>query len=233
MEVRQGQVIMEASRYDLTVNCDGESDWRERVQAAFSRYDLLAEPPLRGSYAGATPVTPIDPDEVFIIDLDGEYFDKTRAGAHLADAKLRSYHAGRLHGLVAQLKFVPPLSAAPWHTLPSAGRHRVRDLRDVFEFGRSRQGRQSTFGLVEELTPLGPRLSEKLKQQARAYESQAKISMANVLRELGVLHFRDAIEPPILETSPCGVARLRAPIVPRPPTVDGFLHVPVRFALAA
>ncbi|WP_086828652.1 hypothetical protein [Streptomyces sp. NRRL B-24572] len=71
------------------------------------------------------------------------------------------------------------------------------------------------------------------EREARAHEYLAKLLTDAALRDLGVLRFWDEDETFVVESSPCGVTRLRCAIVPRPPTVDVSFRVPFELALAA
>lgn len=71
------------------------------------------------------------------------------------------------------------------------------------------------------------------EREARAHEYLAKYLTDAALRDLGVLRFWDEDQAFVVESSPCGVNRLRCSIVPRPPTADACSRVPFEFALAA
>ncbi|MGW1275488.1 hypothetical protein ACWD4V_00830 [Streptomyces tsukubensis] len=167
-----------------------------------------------------------------------DFVATTRIGLILVEAKAHSDRARWLRAVVRAAK----ASRTVGRRMPtfSTGTDDLRN--DIATIQQLVAGRQPAFGgpsvrimpVVDDLPPKPlDVLLQETERQARAHEVQARLRIDDVLRELGILHYRDDGEPPVLETSPCGIARLRCAIVPRPPTTCAVQHAHVRFALAA
>ncbi|WP_086829268.1 hypothetical protein [Streptomyces sp. NRRL B-24572] len=93
--------------------------------------------------------------------------------------------------------------------------------------------REPAGAVLDQGMPFGGGFVRAAEREARAHEYLAKFLTDAALRDLGVLRFWDEDQTFVVESSPCGVSRLRCSIVPRPPTVDACPRVPFEFALAA
>ncbi|MFB6525253.1 HD domain-containing protein [Streptomyces sp. NPDC056399] len=93
--------------------------------------------------------------------------------------------------------------------------------------------REPAEAVLDQEMPFSGGFVRAAEREARAHEYLAKFLTDAALRDLGVLRFWDEDQTFVVESSPCGVSRLRCSIVPRPPTADACSRVPFEFALAA
>lgn len=228
---------------------DGTSSW-EAVLAAALQQSYAAEVVRERNVKQFTGLRAVeDVDIVGVLPIvDGQ----TRATTLLYQVKHNIRQAERAEQQVrkAFLEAIlhpyeqPPPSLIPgesraaelWKSLSLAsfGEDSLRLSFTIAEFGvrgarqKADQRLEPFVHALQPLRALGELLAREIKREARPYLVLAQAATDALLRELHLATFDEEPEPPVVESSPCGVAKYRAPVMPRPPTGVEALHPFVR-----
>ncbi|MFP8959177.1 hypothetical protein ACLIYP_01195 [Streptomyces nanhaiensis] len=191
------------------------NEWRARVALAISSAIEPGSPIYAGSYARATRVRSVR-DADFDLVISDECH-RTQAGYLLGQVKRYDRAARRADAEHALLKLLVIARRTADEPMPLPV-----DV-DGAEFLWKQE--EENFILLDFLGGMPVDSREELwrraaaaEQRAQQHREHARAVYVALLRELGITHIEVEADPPILETSPCGVSRFRAPVIPRPPT---------------
>ncbi|WP_435059869.1 hypothetical protein [Streptomyces sp. bgisy060] len=184
--------------------------------------ELALSSPAVGSHASVTSLMPVEDVDLLVrispLSDEGKPEVATRVAVLLKKAWAHEKYAHRLRRAVRFAKYLNVQS---------------RDgLDDVVVVDCLPWLRPAGVCLDEELPLFGCPV-RAAEREARAHEDLARFLTDAALRDLGVLSCWDDGETFVVESSPCGLTRLRCAIVPRPPTARAVLNVTVEYALAA
>ncbi|MCY0922567.1 MULTISPECIES: hypothetical protein [unclassified Streptomyces] len=159
--------------------------------------------------------------------------DRTRAGVLLIEAKSYVREAGRAERSLKRLTLGVSHNLSIAHsTAERLWTQCAFDAVDLFRSAAS-AGRRPPWRHSGASRHVPWRDADELVRRARECRNRARAAELLLHRELGLIHIEVDILAPVLATSPCGVSRLKSPVVPRPPSVSVLLPAPVIFALAA
>ncbi|WP_327733395.1 hypothetical protein OG749_05450 [Streptomyces nojiriensis] len=203
-------------------------EWKRPIKSALTH--AVAQALIHaGSYAVSTLLSqPKDGD--LVVTVPG---DRTRSGTLLIEAKSYVREASRAEQSLKRLSISVSSGVSITHS--TAERLWMQHAFDAVDVFRSAAGasRRPHWRRIGERRRVPWHHADELVRRARDNRSRARSVELLLHRELGLIHIEVDILAPVLATSPCGVNRLKSPVVPRPPSVSVLLPAPVIFALAA
>ncbi|MFH8635501.1 hypothetical protein [Streptomyces goshikiensis] len=202
--------------------------WQRLITSALT-YAVTEMLVLAGSYAVSTLLSQTK-DVDLVVTVPG---DRTHAGTLLIEAKSYVREASRAEQSLKRLSISVSSGVSIRHgTAERLWTQYAFDAVDVF---RSAAGasRRPYWRRSGESRRVPWRHADELIRRARDNRSRARAVELLLHCELGLIHIEVDILAPVLATSPCGVNRLKSPVVPRPPSASVLLPAPVIFALAA